>query len=69
MPYSFRTETVSKLGIEAKDLDTIKATDSKATVFIIPIALTSGATHGVSLTISIHRVLAVLTGSVREDKE
>lgn len=65
MRYSFRKETVNKLGTEAKDLDTIKATDSKAAVFIIPNALTPGATHGVSLPISVHRVLAVLVGLVR----
>lgn len=65
MQYSFKIETVNKLGTEAKDLGTMKATDSKASVFIIPNALTPGVTHGVSLTISVHRVLAVLTGSVR----
>lgn len=65
MRYSFRTETVNKLGREAKDLDTMKAMDNKVAVFIIPNALTPGVTRGVSLTISVHRVLAVLTGSVR----
>lgn len=64
MRYSFRTGTVNKLGTEAKDLDTMKATDSKAPVFIIPNALTPGAPYGVSLTISVHRV-----DQLGEDKE